>query len=82
MRIALIWDKLTIREDQMKHDIDQPLTIWALMRENLSSGVCKLRTTQALTSLPIRAVWSAPLLIAFWKVSYVTLEQVKFQFSS
>ena len=32
-----------------------------------------LRTTQAQTSLRIRAVWSAPLLFAFWKVSYVNL---------
>ena len=38
-------------------------------------------TTQAQTSLRIRAVWSAPLLFTFWKVSYVNLLQVKFQFS-
>ena len=36
-----------------------------------------LRTTQAQTSLRIRAVWSAPLLFVFWKVSYVNLLQVK-----
>ena len=41
-----------------------------------------LRTTQAQTSLRIRAVWSAPLLFAFWKLSYVDLLQVKFLFSS
>ena len=41
-----------------------------------------LRTTQAQTSLRIRAVWSAPLLLALWKVSYINLIQVKFQFSS
>ena len=41
-----------------------------------------LRTTQAQTSLRIRAVWSAPLLFAIWKVSYVNLLQVKSQFSS
>ena len=32
-----------------------------------------LRTTQAQTSLRISAVWSTPLLFAFWKVSYVHL---------
>ena len=40
-----------------------------------------LRTTQAQTSLRICAVWSAPLLFPFWKLSYVNLMQVKFQFS-
>ena len=35
------------------------------------------RTTKAQTSLRIRADWSAPLLFAFWKVSYVDL-QAKF----
>ena len=34
------------------------------------------------TSLRIRAVWSAPLLFAYWKVSYINLLQAKFQFSS
>ena len=41
-----------------------------------------LRTTQAQTSLRIRAVWSAPLLFAVRKVAYVNLLQVKFQFPS
>ena len=41
-----------------------------------------LRTTQAQTSLRIRAAWSLPLLFAFWKEPYVNLLQVKFQFSS
>ena len=40
-----------------------------------------LWTTQAQTSLRIRAVWSAPLLFAFWKILYVNLLLVKFQFS-
>ena len=40
-----------------------------------------LGTTQAQTSLRIRAVWSAPLLFAFWKILYVNLLLVKFQFS-
>ena len=40
-----------------------------------SSGVCE-------TSPRIRAVWSAPLLFAFWKFSYERLLLVKFQFSS
>ena len=38
-------------------------------------------TTQAQTRLRIRAVWSAPSLSTFWKVSCVNLLQVKFQFS-
>ena len=37
-----------------------------------------LRTTQAQTSLHIRAYWSAPLLFTYWKVSYLTLLQAKF----
>ena len=41
-----------------------------------------LQTTQAQTTLRTRAVWSAPLLFAFWKEAYVKLLQVKFQFSS
>ena len=41
-----------------------------------------LRTTKAQTSLRIRAVWSAPLLFAFWKVPYLSLLQAKFQVSS
>ena len=41
-----------------------------------------LRTTQAQTSLRIRAVWSAPLLFAYSKVSYLDLLQAKFQYSS
>ena len=41
-----------------------------------------LLTTKVLTSLRIRADLSAPLLFAFWKVPYVNLLQVKFQFSS
>ena len=56
------------------------LIIWAATQENLSSG--GLRTTQAQISLRMSADWSAPVLSAFWKVSYVTLVQVKFQFSS
>ena len=41
-----------------------------------------LRTTKEQTSLCIRAVWSAPLLFAYCKVSYPGLIQAKFQFSS
>ena len=41
-----------------------------------------LRTTKAQTSLRIRAVWSAPLFFAYWKVSYLDLLRPKFQFSS
>ena len=41
-----------------------------------------LRTTQAQTSLRIHAVWSAPLLFAFWKVSYLDLLLAEFQLSS
>ena len=39
------------------------------------------QTTKAQTSVRIRAVWWAPLLFAFEKVSYVNLLQVKFQCS-
>ena len=39
-------------------------------------------TTKEQTSLHIRVVWSAPLLIAHWKVSYLDLLQAKFQLSS
>ena len=35
------------------------------------------RTTKAQTSLFIRAVWSAPLLFAYWKVSYKNFLQAK-----
>ena len=41
-----------------------------------------LRTTKAQTSLHISADWSVPLLLAFWKVSFLNLLQAKFQFSS
>ena len=41
-----------------------------------------LQTTQVQTSLRIRAVWSAPLLFAITKVSYVNLLQAKIQFTS
>ena len=49
--------------------------IWASTRENLSFGL-NLPTTQVQISLGIHTVWSAPLLFAFWKVSYVNLLQV------
>ena len=41
-----------------------------------------LQTTLAQTSLRICKVWSVPLLFAFWKVPYVNLQQVKFQYSN
>ena len=41
-----------------------------------------LWTTRVQTSLHICAVWSAPLLFAYCKVSYPCLIQAKFQFSS
>ena len=43
-----------------------------------------LQTTKAQTSLRIRAVWSAPLLFAYYKVSYMYIDllRAKFQFSS
>ena len=53
---------------------------WALSRENLSSG--GLQITKAQTSLRIRAVWSAPLLLAYYKVSYPDFRPKKFQVSS
>ena len=39
-----------------------------------------LRTIQAQTNLRIRAAWSAPLLFALWKVSYVNMLHVNFNF--
>ena len=39
-----------------------------------------LRTTQVQTSLRIRAVWSAPLLFAYWEVSYLVLRKRNFNF--
>ena len=53
--------------------------IWASMRENLSLWVA---TTNRKTSLSICPVCSGPLLFTYWKVSYLILLQVKFQFSS
>ena len=41
-----------------------------------------LETTKAQTSLPIRAVRSAPLLFSYLKVSYLDLLRAKVQFSS
>ena len=41
-----------------------------------------LSTTKAQTSMRIRAVWSAPLSFAYWKVSYLDMHQAKFLFSS
>ena len=41
-----------------------------------------LRATKAQTSLYICAVCSAPLLFAYWKVSYTNLILAKFKFSS
>ena len=41
-----------------------------------------LQTTKAQTSLRIRAVWSAPVSFAYWKVSHLNFLQANFQFSS
>ena len=41
-----------------------------------------LGTTQAQTSVRIRADWSAPLLLAYREESYLDLLRAKFQFSS
>ena len=41
-----------------------------------------LGAIKAQTSLCICAVWSAPLLFAYWKVSYLSLLLTKFQFPS
>ena len=40
------------------------------------------QTTKAQTSLGIHAVYSVPLLLTIWKVSYIDLLPAKFQFSS
>ena len=47
------------------------------MRKHVFGG---LRTTKVQTSLRICTDWSAPLFFTFWKVSYLNLPQVKFQF--
>ena len=73
MTIAVDWDV----KNQTKPKLKKHAGLDA--RKPVFGG---LGTTQAQTSLPIRAVRSAPLLFAFWKVSYVNLLQVKFQFSS
>ena len=54
--------------------------IWASTRENLSSEL--YRTTKAQTSLRISANWSALLLFAYQKKSYLDLIWAKFQYSS
>ena len=41
-----------------------------------------LRTTNAQTSLRIRAVWSAHLFFAYWKESYLDVLRAKVQISS
>ena len=58
-------DQATKRNDYMGYDPRKP-------------AFGGLRTQQGQTSLRIRAVWSAPLLLAFWKVPYVNLLLVKF----
>ena len=40
-----------------------------------------LRTTKAQISLRICAVWSAPLIFAYWNVGYLDLLRAKFQYS-
>ena len=54
--------------------------IWALSQENLSSGVCKQNTGADQPAHPRSLI--TPLLFAFWKVSYLDLLRLKFQFSS
>ena len=73
MTIAVDWDVKNQTKSKLKKHV-------GLDAKNPVFG--GLRTTQAQTSLRIHAVRSAPLLFAFWKVSYVNLLQVKFQFSS
>ena len=58
---------------------NQTIMIMGLyVRKPVSGG---FRTTQAQTSLRIRAVLSAPLFFAYWKLSYIDLLKAKFQFS-
>ena len=54
--------------------------IWASSLENLSSCICEQQKAQ--TSLRTCAVWSAPLLFAYWKELCLHLLQPKFQFFS
>ena len=63
-------DKSCSELDQMGLDVRKPVLggLRTTQAQNLSSGGGGLRT--------------APLLFTFWKVSYVNLLQVKFQFSN
>ena len=46
-----------------------------------SLGVCEQQRRRPACGYVIRAVWSAPLLFAYWKVSHLDLLLAKFQFS-
>ena len=71
---------LLLTDDQLDRQTDSHGDYMGLdARKPVFGG---LRITQAQTSLRIRAVCLAPLLFAFWKVLYVNLRQVEFQFSS
>ena len=74
---AACFDSVTYSKPTWKKQ--KNIFIWASTRK---TGFGGLRTTKALTSLRIPAVWSAPLLFAYLMISYQALLQVKFQFSS
>ena len=55
---------------------------WYICASASNSVFWWLRTRKAQTSQRIRAVWSAPLLVAYCKVSYLDVLQAKIYFSS
>ena len=52
-------------------------TIWTVMRK---PAFCHMWTTKVQISLPIRAIWSAPLLLAVWIVEYLQFLYWNFRF--
>ena len=84
-----IWVSNNLDLDQDRHSVGPDLDPNCLQRLSAHIGLHArkpvfrgLQTAKAQTSLRILAVWSAPLLFAFWKVSYLNLLQAKFKFSS
>ena len=71
--MEVTWDPVADNRENMKGRIAGYTACILLFLTNASDNMGsearkRLRTTKAQTSLPIRAVWSAPLLFAFWKV--------------
>ena len=56
--------------------------LWYDLIGNPKEGGEGSRTTKGQTSLHILAVWSAPLLFPYWKVSYQNMLKTEFHYSS